>query len=131
MKWLLVPAILAIMTLVMANAISITVRERRTELAVMKVLGFTPGQLLQLVLGEALLVGAASGLGAALLTYGWMNWQYGGIPFRVGFFPVFRIPEEALLWGLALGSLTAFLGSILPAWSARSVKVTEVFARVA
>jgi putative ABC transport system permease protein len=119
------------MTLVMANAISITVRERRTELAVMKVLGFSPGQLLQLVLGEALLVGAASGLGAALLTYGVLNWQYGGIPFRIGFIPVFRVPEESLLWGLAIGSATSFCGSILPALSARSVKVTEVFARVA
>jgi putative ABC transport system permease protein len=131
MKWLLVPAILAIMTLVMANAISITVRERRTEMAVMKVLGFTPSQLLQLVLGEALFVGAMSGFLAALLTYGFMNWKYGGIPFKIGFFPVFRIPEEALLWGLAMGSVTSFLGSILPAWMARSVKVSQVFARVA
>jgi putative ABC transport system permease protein len=39
-KYLLSPAMLAIMTLVIANAISIGVRERRTELAVMKVLGF-------------------------------------------------------------------------------------------
>ncbi len=131
MEWLLVPAILVIMALVMANAISITVRERRTEMAVMKVLGYRPGQILQLVLGEALLVGGASGFGSALFTYGYLNWKYGGIPFRVGFFPVFRIPEEALVWGLAIGVATAFLGSILPALSARSVKVTEVFARVA
>jgi putative ABC transport system permease protein len=131
MKWLLVPAILVIMALVMANAISITVRERRTEMAVMKVLGYRPNQILQLVLGEALLVGAGAGLLAAFLTYAVFNWKYGGIPFRVGFFPVFRIPDEAILWGLAIGAGTAFLGSILPAVSARSVKVSEVFSRVA
>ena len=31
----------------------------------------------------------------------------------------------------ALGAATAFLGSIVPAWSARTVKVSEVFAKVA
>ena len=131
MRWMLVPAILVIMSLVMANAISITVRERRTEMAVMKVLGFRPNQVLQLVLGEALLVGAVSGLVAAAATYALFNFTWGGIPFRIGFFPVFRIPEYALFWGLAIGSGTAFLGSALPAWAARSVKVSEVFARVA
>jgi putative ABC transport system permease protein len=130
-RWLLVPAMLVIMALVMANAISITVRERRTEMAVMKVLGYRPNQILRLVLGEALLVGATSGLAAALATYLFFNLRWGGIPFRIGFFPVFRIPEYAMIWGLAIGSLTAFLGSFLPAWTARSVKVSEVFSRVA
>jgi putative ABC transport system permease protein len=131
MKWLLVPSILVIMALVMANAISITVRERRTEMAVMKVLGYRPNQVLQLVLGEALFVGAAAGFLSAFLTYALINWKFGGIPFRIGFFPVFRIPEYALFWGLAMGAGTAFLGSVFPAFSARSVKVSEVFSKVA
>jgi len=131
LRWLLVPAILVIMSLVMANAISITVRERRTEMAVMKVLGYRPNQILRLVLGEALLVGATSGLLAATATYLFFNLKWGGIPFRIAFFPVFHIPEFAMIWGLAIGSITAFLGSILPAWSARSVKVSEVFSKVA
>jgi putative ABC transport system permease protein len=131
LRWLLVPAMLVIMALVMANAISITVRERRTEMAVMKVLGYRPNQILRLVLGEALLVGAVSGFIAAAATYAFFNLKWGGIPFRIGFFPVFRIPEYSMIWGLAVGSITAFLGSFLPAWTARSVKVSEVFSRVA
>lgn len=131
MKWLVVPAILAVMALVTANAIGISVRERRSEMAVMKVLGFRPNQVFQLVLGEALLVGAGSGFLAALATYSLMNGLWGGIPFRLGFVPIFRIPSEAALWGLAIGAATAFLGSVVPSWSARSVKVSEVFAKVA
>ena len=77
------------------------------------------------------MVGAASGLLAAAATYAFFNLKWGGIPFRIGFFPVFRIPEFAMIWGLAIGSTTAFLGSILPSWSARSVKVSEVFSKVA
>ena len=41
-KWLLVPVLFAVMALVIAMAISISVRERRTEMAVLKVLGFPP-----------------------------------------------------------------------------------------
>ena len=84
-----------------------------------------------LVLGEAMLVGAVAGLLAAGATFVFFNLCWGGIPFRIGFFPVFRIPEAALMWGLAIGSLTAFLGSVVPAWTARSVKVSEVFSKVA
>jgi hypothetical protein len=58
------------LSLVIANAISISVRERRPELAVMKVLGFRPMQILWLVLGESLLLGAGAGFASAGLTYG-------------------------------------------------------------
>ena len=131
MKFLLVPGMLVVMALVMANAISITVRERRTEMAVMKVLGYRPNQIMLLILGEAVLVGAVAGLLAAGATFAFFNLRWGGIPFRIGFFPVFRIPEASLMWGLAIGSITSFLGSALPAWTARSVKVSEVFSKVA
>lgn len=131
MKYFLVPGMLVVMALVMANAISITVRERRAEMAVMKVLGYRPNQIFFLILGEALLVGAVAGLLAAGATFAFFNLRWGGIPFRIGFFPVFRIPESALLWGLAVGALTAFFGSAVPAWTARSVKVSEVFSKVA
>jgi len=130
-KWLLVPAILVIMTLVIANAISISVRERRTEMAVLKVLGFRPGQVMALVLGEAVLVGSLSGFLAAGATYGVIDHLMGGLKFPIAFFQVFIVPAHALWWGPALGGGTALLGSILPAWSARTVKVSEVFAKVA
>jgi putative ABC transport system permease protein len=131
MKWLLVPSILGSMSLVMANAISISVRERRPEMAVLKVLGFRPNQVLGLVLGESLLVGGLSGLTSATLTYGFIDWVIGGIKFPIAFFPAFFVPVEALVWGLALGFGTALLGSFLPSWSARSVRVSEVFSKVA
>jgi putative ABC transport system permease protein len=130
-RWLLVPAMLVVMILVIANAIGISVRERRTEMAVLKVLGFGPNQVLILVLGEALIVGGGSGLLSAAAAYGIFDYIYGGIPFSLGFFPTFLVPLHALWWGLAIGLCTAFLGSILPAWSARSVRVSEVFAKVA
>jgi putative ABC transport system permease protein len=131
MRWLLVPALLAAMALVIANAISISVRERRPEMAVLKVLGFSPNQILILVLGEAVLVGLLCGFVSAGLSWVFVNEYLGGIRFPIAFFPAFRISDEALWWGPAIGTVTALVGSVLPAWSARSVKVSEVFSKVA
>jgi putative ABC transport system permease protein len=131
LKWLLVPALLITMALVLANAISISVRERRTEMAVLKVLGFSPGRILGFILGEALLVGVGSGLISAALSYGTIHLLMGGIKFPIAFFPIFDVYLDALWWGVLFGGVTSLVGSIVPAWSARTVKVSEVFAKVA
>jgi putative ABC transport system permease protein len=130
-RWLLVPAILATMGLVIACAISISVRERRTEMAVLKVLGFSPGQIMALVLGEAMLLGGLCGLLSAGGTWLVINQHYGGVKLPIAFFPPFVIPSTAWLWGLGIGAGTALAGSFLPARSARAVKVSDVFSKIA
>ena len=130
-RWLLVPAALASLSLLIANSISISVRERRTELAVLKVLGFRPYQILLLVLGEALLVGSLAGLASAGLTFVLINHVLGGIKFPVGLMSSMYVPVAAAWWGIGIGMGTALLGSLTPAWAARNVKVAEVFSKVA
>lgn len=130
MRYALAPAILVTLSLVIANAISISVRERRQEIAVLKVLGFRPGHVLFLILGEALLIGLISGLVSAGGTYLLVNKVLGGVPFPIAWFQRFFIPQAALWWGLMIGGGTAFVGSIIPAWSARGVRVADVFAKV-
>jgi putative ABC transport system permease protein len=131
MRWLLAPACLVSLSLVIANAISISVRERRQELAVMKVLGFRPLQILVLVLGESLLLGVGAGFLSAALTWYGINELLGGLKFPIAFFPSFLIADDALWWGPLVGGLAALLGSVSPAWTACNVKVSEVFAKVA
>ncbi len=131
MEWIFSPIALASMAVVIATAISISVRERRTEMAILKVLGFGPMRIMTLVLGEALLLGALSGLISVGLTFLIVNVWYGGIPFPIAFFPAFRIPIYALAWGPLIGAGTALVGSFVPALSARGVKVSEVFSKVA
>jgi putative ABC transport system permease protein len=131
MRWILGPAALASLSLIIANAISIGVRERRMELAVMKVLGFRPYQIMILVMGESLLLGGGSGLISSGGTYCVVNLIFGGINFPIAFFPKFDIPLAAWWWGPAVGSAAAILGAIIPAWQACRVKVSEVFSKVA
>ena len=130
-RWLLVPAALVSLSLLIANSISISVRQRRTELAVLKVLGFRPRQILLLVLGEALAIGSVSGLASAGITYVLINDVLGGIKFPVGLINSMYVPGEAVWWGIGIGTGTALLGSLMPAWTARNVKVAEVFSKVA
>jgi putative ABC transport system permease protein len=126
MRWLLSPAILASMTLVLANAISISVRERRMEIAVLKVLGFRPAQVLALILAEGMLLGFLSGLLSSSIIYVVVNFLLGSL---VELFAT--VPDAVLWWGPVLGALAAFAGSVVPAWSACRVNVGEAFARVA
>lgn len=131
MRWLLSPAILVTLSLVISNSISISVRERRMEMAVLKVLGFQPRQLLLLVLGEALLIGILAGMASAGATYYFVNHWMGGVKFPIAFIPVFFIPADAFWWGLGIGTFTSLAGSIMPAWAARTVKVSDVFSKIA
>jgi len=130
MRYLLAPGILATMILIIANAISISVRERQHEMAVLKVLGFRPGQILVLILGEAVIVGVISGAIASFLMWYLVNQFVGGISFPIAFFGKFKIDDAALWWGPMVGGLTATIGSFAPAWSARTVKVSEVFSKM-
>jgi len=131
MKYVLIPSLLGTMALIVANAISTSVRERRTELAVLKVLGFGPRRILAFVLGEALLVGCGSGFLSAAVAYGVFNGILDGVKFQVSFSPAFPICADSLWWGILFGGGTALLGSAGPAWSARNVKAAQVFAKIA
>jgi putative ABC transport system permease protein len=124
LRWLLFPAILGIMTLVMANAIGISVRERSSEMALLKVIGYLPWQILILVLGEALLVGTLAGLLSALFSRIVVN----DVINRWFDNPI-DIPLQMLWWCPAIGLFTALAGSLVPAWSACQVKPAQVFSR--
>ena len=130
MRYLLAPGILATMVLIMAIAISIGVRERQKEMAVLKVLGFQPWQIMVLILGEAVLIGAISVAIASYFMWYMVNQHLGGVSLPIAFFGKFKIDDNALWWGPGFGALTALIGSFAPAWSARRVKVSEVFSKI-
>jgi putative ABC transport system permease protein len=112
--------------LVAGNTMAYTVRERTSELAVLKALGFTDTGVLALVLGESLiitLVGGAIGLGLA-----WLMVSVGGDPTS-GSFPVFYIPVSSLLGGLGLIIFMAFVAGILPALQAQRLQIADALRR--
>ncbi len=131
----LVSVILVIdMMIVLSNSISVATRERKVEMAVLKVLGFEPLAIMVLVIGEAMLIGAVSGFVGAGLAWLCSTLAVRGILPSISatrIFFAFPIHPQMLLWGELVGTLSGFAGSVVPAWNARRVKVSDVFAKIA
>jgi putative ABC transport system permease protein len=131
---LVVAVLLIDMTIVLSNSISIATRERRAEMAVLKVLGFQPVHIMVMVIGEAMLIGALSGLIGAGLAWLFSELTIAGTlpPMQAtSFLLVFPVKTVTVAWGTLIGTAVGLAGSALPAWNARKVKVSDVFAKIA
>lgn len=110
--------------MVAASTMVQSVRERTSELAVLKTLGFPDGRILVLVLAESLfitVVGGGFGLAAA-----WLYVQQGD-PTRV--LPVFELPQQDIVIGVVLMVLMGLVAGIAPALGAMRLKITDALRR--
>ncbi len=134
MKFIIMPAIVCIMCLVIGITITIGVRERRSEMAVLKVLGFQPRQVQAMVVSESVLIGVYGGMLATWSVYFLplvITKLTKAVGVKFAFFDSFKMSEWILLYGPLLGIAVGLIGSFLPSRSASKVKVSEVFAQVA
>jgi len=121
----IVTAVMFTLLLVAANTMAQSVRERTSELAVLKTLGFQDGTVLWLVLAESLfivLIGGGIGLGIA-----WLLVQ-GGDPTH-GMLPVFMLPARDLALGVALMVTMGLMAGAMPAIGAMRLKITDALRR--
>ena len=120
--------------LVTANTMSMAVRERRTEIGVLKTLGFSSAHVMGFVVGEALLLGV---LGGALGVFGSQTLLY-GLSHAPG---VTELLAGMGLTGLELKPAVAGLGffiavvlglfaGLVPALSAYRAKITDILRTV-
>ena len=114
-----------IILLVVANVMTQSVRERTSELAVLKTLGFSDGRVLALVMGESLFLAILAG-GSALAM---MSVLVGRGTFNNAFLPVFVLTNEALALGAAFCILLGTLAGALPAMGAMRLKITDALRR--
>jgi putative ABC transport system permease protein len=118
-------AVLFTILLVVANTMAQSVRERTSELAVLKTLGFSNTMVLVLVLGESIfiaLVGGGLGLGVA-----WLVVQ-GGDPTG-GLLPAFLLPTRDVAVGVGLMAVLGLLAGALPAMQAMRLRITDALRR--
>jgi putative ABC transport system permease protein len=112
--------------LVTGNTMAMSVRERTSEWAVLKTLGFSDASVLLMVLYESIcyaLVGGAVGLtGAKLFTLS-------GDPTG-GFLPLFYLPPLQMVVGLVLTLLVGVASGIIPALLAMRLKIVEALRRI-
>jgi putative ABC transport system permease protein len=114
--------VILIIMAVMANAMAMSARERITEYATLKALGFGPGFLSVLVFGESLAICAIGGGIGLLVTppaAAFFRQATGGV------FPVFKVSHETMLLQAACALVVALAAGIAPAIQASRVRIVE------
>jgi putative ABC transport system permease protein len=121
----IVAATLFTILLVAGNTMAQAIRERTSELAVLKTLGFTDRRVLGMVLLESLLIAI---LGGALgLSVSWLLISRGDP--TGGLLPAFYFPVRDVATGGGLVILLGLAAGVLPAWQAGRLRIVEALRR--
>jgi putative ABC transport system permease protein len=116
--------------LVVANTMSIAVRERRKEIGVLKTLGFTSGQVMGLVVAESLLIAAIGGALGIVGSRGimWVLTHAPGIKDALAGIGLSELTLQPLVaaLGFAVAVGLGFAAGFVPALSAYRARITDM-----
>jgi len=115
-----------VILLIAGNTMAQSVRERTSELGVLKTIGFTDWAVTGMVLGESVLlttVAGALGLGLAVVA------SIGLATLVQAFLPIFYVPMRAVTQGLVLAALLGVASGGLPAYFAQRLTIVDALRR--
>jgi putative ABC transport system permease protein len=107
---------------VMANTMAMTARERLSEYATLKVLGFSPVYIAALIVGESVAIsaiGAAIGIAATFPVSDWFAAKVGTL------FPVFKVSGETVMLQILCALGVGMIAAAVPGRRAATVKIVE------
>jgi putative ABC transport system permease protein len=107
------------LALVTAGTMSMAIRERFSELAVLKALGFRRHQLIAFILAESFglaIAGAIIGVGTAAALFS------GG---KFAFFPIFELTPRIIATALLIGAILGIVSMLAPARAVSRMSVVE------
>jgi putative ABC transport system permease protein len=120
--------VIVIIMAVMANTMAMTARERGSEYATLKALGFSRSFVARLILAESLGIALVGGAAAIALT----------VPIARAFaermgtlFPIFFVSEETMLFQAAAALAVGLVAAAVPAWRTGSVRIVDGLRAVA
>jgi putative ABC transport system permease protein len=114
---------------VAGNTMAMSVRERTTEIAVMRTLGFPSLTIFLLVVGEGLIVAVVGGAMGAALARAVVNAEFLGM--AGGFIPLFGVNNWNVVVGIGLSILIGVLAAVIPATMASRLRIVDALRRVA
>jgi putative ABC transport system permease protein len=104
-----------------------TARERHSEYATLKTLGFGPGFVVTLIGGESMmlaLLGGGLGLGLSIPVAKAFSKEVGPL------LPVFHVHWQTLALSLGVSTTIGVVAAVLPAWRAVRARIAEALAHV-
>ena len=107
------------LALVTASTMSMAIRERFRELAVLKALGFRRRQLVACILAESFglsFAGALAGVGGAAILFS---------SGKFSFFPIFELTPRIAGFAFLIAGLLGVISMLAPAWSVSRMSVVE------
>jgi putative ABC transport system permease protein len=114
--------------LVAANTMAMSIRERTREIAILKTLGFTPGQVLIMLISESAVIAIAGGLIGSIAA----RYIFGGVDFAAyttGFIQDFDVRWITVLLAAGISLVVAFASTMVPAWTASRIPISEAVRR--
>jgi putative ABC transport system permease protein len=123
---LVVGAAFAAILMVVGNTMMMAIRERTQEIGVMKTLGFSSRRVVNMVIGESLLlslIGAALGLGLAAFAL----WGLGAA--QPENFPGMAMPWQVAAIGVSVALVFGLITGLAPALNAFNLKIVEALGR--
>ncbi len=114
--------VILIILAVMANTMAMSARERTAEYATLKALGFGPGFIAWLILGESMAICVVGG-GAGL----WLT-PHAAAAFKQtagGIFPIFAVSHATVVAQVACALAVGVVAAIVPAVQASRVRIVD------
>jgi putative ABC transport system permease protein len=115
--------------LVTGNTMAIAVRERTSELAVLKAVGYSDRFVLLLVLFESMVIAAFGGVLGLLAAKGFTLLPANVNPIR-SFFPLLYLSTGMFAVGVAAALTVGLVSGVLPAFGAMRLRVVDALRRV-
>ena len=123
--------VLIILMLILGNTLAMATRERTTEYAVMRALGFRPSHIVRLVIGEGFVVagtGVAIGVALASPILGFFSDLFSKVV--PGFLGEFHLEPSAVLLAVGVSLVGGMLAAAIPAWRAGRMRLVDALRRV-
>lgn len=110
--------------LVSANTIAMSVRERVREVGILKTLGYTPGDILVIILGEAVVIALAGGI-AGIVLASFMTRGVRQMPMAMTQLQHLTLLPQVAAVCLVVAALIGLVSALVPAFSASRMSILE------
>lgn len=128
-RWIGLLVVLCL-SLVAANSMAMAMRERVTEIAVLKAIGFSRRRVLVMVLGEAFLVSFLGGLLGVVMGCGLLHMMHLALPQQFPF-TIIEMMGPWILYGFGVAAAIGIISGVVPAIQAAQLSVINGLRRVA